>query len=191
MYLNFNLYKLQPQDLYYLLAVKQTEKSILKTIPIDTLQRFIDNNLIMYIKGTNKEEERLKIRLNVNGKKLFDSLETPEVLEEHIRMSEYLIKMYLAHEDEERVVGNKKLIVQYIAVLQSHLNIDIYKLYYLFEFFLAEHIYTRKLENIFMDRNKNRYGEFKNWVADSPIFQFYEQRKQEVEQYWAKKIKRE
>lgn len=191
MYLNFGLYKLQPQDLYYLIAVKQTEKEVLKTIPLDTLQRFTDNNLIMYVKGTNKEEGCLKIRLNANGKKLLDNLETPDVLEEHVRMGDYLIKMYLSHQDEERVVGNKKLIVQYIAVLQNHLNIDIYQLYYLFEFFLAEHIFTKKLENVFLDRNKNRYGEFKNNVEDSPIFQFYEKRKQEVEQYWAKKIKTE
>ena len=42
-----------------------------------------------------------------------------------------------------------------------------------------------------MDRNKIRYGDFKNHIEDSPLFQFYEQRKEEIEQYWAQKIKTE
>ena len=47
----------------------------------------------------------------------------------------------------------------------------------------------KKLENIFMDRNKIRYGDFKNHIEDSALYQFYEQRKQEVEWYWQQKIK--
>ena len=104
-------------------------------------------------------------------------------------MRDYLVSMYLSHEDKERVVGNKKLIGVYISVLQKYLGLDIYRFYYLCEYFLSEHIYSKKLENIFMDRNKIRYGEFKNHIEDSPLYQFYEQRKQEVEWYWQQKIK--
>ena len=187
MYVNFSLYNLQPQDLYYIFAVKQIETEI--NIPNETLQRFKDLDLITTVKGKPNQEERLKIRLSSKGKKFLDDLSTPEVTEEQIKMRDYLISMYLNNEDTERVIGNKKLIAQYISVLQNYLDLDIYRLYYLFEFFLAEHFFTKKLENVFLDRNKNRYGEFKNNIEDSPIFQFYEQRKKEVEWYWKQKIK--
>ena len=106
-------------------------------------------------------------------------------------MCDYLIMMYLNHEDKERVIGNRKLIAIYISVLQAHLGIDIHRLYYLCEFFLSEHVFSKKLENVFMDRNKIRYGDFKQHIHDAPIFQFYEQRKQDVEWYWSQKIKTE
>ena len=149
-----------------------------------------DKGFIDEVKAKNKQESVYKrLRLSKTGKSVLDAVEIPEVLEEHIKMRDYLISIYLNHEDTERVVGNKKLIATYISVLQKYLGISIYQFYYLCEFFLSEHIYTKKLENIFMDRNKIRYGEFKNHIEDSAIFQFYEQRKNEVEYYWSKKIK--
>lgn len=156
----------------------------------DDLDVLKDRGFIDEVKAKNKQESVFKLlRLRKTGKSVLDAVETPEVSEEHVKMRDYLISIYLNHEDTERVVGNKKLIATYISVLQKYLGINIYQFYYLCEFFLSEHIYTKKLENIFMDRNKIRYGEFKNHIEDSAIFQFYEQRKNEVEYYWSKKIK--
>lgn len=142
------------------------------------------------VKAKNKQESVYKrLRLSKKGREVLDGIETPEVEEQHLKMRDYLISMYLSHEDKERVVGNKKLIGIYISVLQNYLGLDIYRFYYLCEYFLSEHIFTKKLENIFMDRNKIRYGDFKNHIEDSALYQFYEQRKQEVEWYWQQKIK--
>lgn len=189
MYINFNLYPsfLQSQDLFFLCAVKQVNTEI--NIPDDTLQRFSDNNLIMWIKGKPKEEQRLKIRLSEVGKKLLENLETPDVTEGDIKMAEYLFQIYLSHEDTERVLGNKKAITKYVAVLRNYLDLSLYEFYYLCEFFLSEHVFTKKLENIFMDKNKIRYGDFKHNIDSSILFQFYEQRKQDIESYWTQKIK--
>lgn len=143
------------------------------------------------VKAKSKQESVYKrLRLSKKGREVLDAIETPEVTEQHIKMRDYLIEMYLNNEDKERVVGNKKLVGIYISVLQNYLGLDIYRFYYLCEFFLSEHIFTKKLENIFMDRNKIRYGDFKNHIEDSALYQFYEQRKQEVEWYWQQKIKK-
>ena len=143
------------------------------------------------VKAKSKQESVYKrLRLSKKGREVLDAIETPEVTEQHIKMRDYLIEMYLNNEDKERVVGNKKLVGIYISILQNYLGLDIYRFYYLCEFFLSEHIFTKKLENIFMDRNKIRYGDFKNHIEDSALYQFYEQRKQEVEWYWQQKIKK-
>ena len=143
------------------------------------------------VKAKNKQESVYKrLRLSKKGREVLNAIEIPEVTEQHLKMRDYLIEMYLNNEDKERVVGNKKLLGMYISVLQNYLGLDIYRFYYLCEFFLSEHIFTKKLENIFMDRNKIRYGDFKNHIEDSALYQFYEQRKQEVEWYWQQKIKK-
>ncbi len=162
---------------------------MLLNLPEDSLTRFVQLNLVTWIKGKPKEDERLKIRLNDVGKKLFDSLDIPEASEGDCQMASYLFEMYLAHEDTERVLGNKKAITRYIAILRNHLGITLHQFYYLCEFFLAEYPYTRKLENIFMDKNKIRYGDFKSNIDSSVLFQFYEQKQREIEHYWSQKIK--
>jgi hypothetical protein len=157
----------------------------------DVLKKFEDLNLIEQVKRKNKAQNELElIRTTKKANEWLDDIGTPNVEEQHLKMRDYLISIYLNHEDTERVVGNKKLIAIYISILQAHLGINIYQFYYLCEFFLSEHVFTKKLENIFMDRNKIRYGDFKNHIEDSSLFQFYEQRKQEVENYWEQKIKK-
>lgn len=154
----------------------------------DIIEKFSNLGYIEWIKGKKGQPEFELIRATKKGSNVLEDIMTPDVLEEHLKMRDYLISIYLNHEDRERVVGNKELIAIYISVLQAHLGIDIYRFYYLCEFFLSEHIFTKKLENIFMDRNKIRYGDFKNHISDASIFQFYEQREEEVKEYWAKKI---
>lgn len=198
MYVNFSLLtsrNLTPLEFAFLLAVKgnktENNSGVIEYYFKDVLEKFRNTNLITFIKPKNKSENDYNtIRLTSLGNEWVDDLTTPAVREEHLKMRDYLIKMYLSHEDKERVVGNKKLIGIYISILQNYLGLDIYRFYYLCEFFLSEHIFTKKLENIFMDRNKIRYGDFKNHIEDSALYQFYEQRKQEVEWYWQQKIKK-
>lgn len=191
-YVNIKLFEksgLLPSDLLFLAAIKQIETEfLLKNLTEDDYNRFKTLSLVKHIKVKKKDEHPyVSLRLDKKGTDLLDNLSTPNVTEEHLKMRDYLIQMYLSHEDKERVVGNKKLIGIYIAVLQNYLAIDIYRFYYLCEYFLSEHVFTKKLENIFMDRNKIRYGEFKNHIEDSALYQFYEQKKSDVEWYWKQK----
>lgn len=188
-YINFKIFRkhnLTPEQLIQLLAIKQKEVSEINT---DVLSEFDSLGYITYVKGKKDALKSELVRLSDKGKKLLEDIGTPDVEEEHLKMRDYLIEMYLSHEDKERIVGNKKLIGIYISILQNYLGLDIYRFYYLCEFFLSEHTFTKKLENIFMDRNKIRYGDFKNHIEDSSLYQFYEQRKKDVEWYWAQKIK--
>lgn len=151
------------------------------------IEKLLNISYIEEIKGVKGQTFYQKLRTTKKGNEALDLISTPIVTEKHIRMRDYLIKMYLNHEDTERVVGNTKLIAIYISIMQNYLNIDIYQFYYLCEFFLSEQVFTKKLENIFMDRNKIRYGDFKNNIEDSPLYQFYEQRVKEVQEYWSQK----
>jgi hypothetical protein len=77
MYLNFQTFKkhnLKPEDLFYLLAVKQIEKEQLETLPQDVIERFESLGILTTIKGVKSDSEQSKIRLNSKGKKFLNSL---------------------------------------------------------------------------------------------------------------------
>ncbi len=64
-------------------------------------------------------------------------------------------------------------------------------MYWLCWMFLEEYEYTKVLEYIFFNSNKNRYGKFENNIEDSPLYQFYDENKARVEKLWkAKNVKK-
>ncbi len=197
MYVNYKLLNsrgLTPNEFMFLLAAKtnkiEDNSSIIEYHFKDVLSKFKDTNLITFVKPKNKSENDFNtVRVTTLGNEWIDDITTPAVEESHLKMRNYLCEMYLNNEDTERVIGNKKLIAIYISILQCHLELTIHEFYYLCDYFLSIHIYTRKLENIFMDRNKIRYGDFKNHIEDSSLYQFWEQREQEIRQYFLEKIK--
>lgn len=130
MYLTFSLYNLQPQDLYYIFAVKQIETEI--NIPNDTLQRFKDLDLITTIKGKPNQEERLRIRLSSKGKKFLEDLSTPEVTEDSLRIYEWIKNIYLS---EGKALGNQKKTKMYIAQFSAESEIKQNCLAYLIKSF--------------------------------------------------------
>lgn len=191
-YINFELYQergLLPEDIYYLIGIKQIDIQILEWLSSERKSRFEDMGLLTSIKGKPKEIDCHKIRLSKKGKQFLEDIATPVVSDGDLQMAEYLFSMYLNHEDKERVLGNRKLIRIYIAILRNHLDLTLHQFFYLCEFFLAEHVFTKKLENIFMDKNKVRYGTFQANIESSTLYQFYEQRIDEVERYWTARIK--
>ena len=155
----------------------------------EIIKKWSEVGYIEVIKGKKDQSLYQKLRTTKLGNDILDDVGTPEVTEEQLRMRDYLIEMYLNHEDTERVIGNKKSIASYISILQHHLGISIYQFFYLCEYFLAEYPYTKKLENLFWDKNKHRYKEFKNNIQDATIYQFYEQHQKDIENYWRQKIK--
>jgi len=165
----------------------QIEEQCIDTTIIENLA---EKGYIEYIKPKNKSENQWKLlRASKKGVQVLEDIDTPACTDEVLKMRDYLVEMYLNHEDTERTIGNKKSIAIYISILQHHLAINIYQFYYLCEYFLSEYPYTKKLENIFWDKNKHRYKEFKNNIEDSTIFQFYEEHKEDIENYWKQKIK--
>lgn len=197
MYVNFKLLnsrELEPLDFMFLCAVKanktEDNSGIIEYYFKDVLEKFKDTNLITFVKPKNKAQNAYNtVRLTSLGSEWLDDLTTPSVEEHHIKMRNYLCDMYLNNEDTERVIGNKKLIAIYISILQHHLGLTIHEFYYLCDYFLSIHIFTKKLENIFMDKNKIRYGDFKNHIEDSVLYQFWEQKEEEVREYFKQKIK--
>ena len=196
MYLNFKLLnsrQLTPLDFSFLLAVKankiEDNSGVIEYYFKDVLEKFRETNLITFIKAKNKSQNDYNtVRLTTVGNDWLDDLTTPEVTEGDVKMRNYLCEMYLNNEDADRVIGNKKLISIYISVLRHHLGLDLHEFYYLCDYFLSIHIYTRKLENIFMDRNKNRYGSFKSNLEDSPLYQFWERNELDIRKYIGGKL---
>lgn len=196
MYINTKLlesYKLSLIQYSVLCILRQNkfedQSELLEEYEADLIY-FRDNNLLEEIKAKNKSESVYKrLRISKKGQEIIDAVCTPELSPGDQEMFEYLVKMYLSHEDKERIIGNKKKVAMYVAIMRNHLGLTLHQFYYLCEFFLAEHVFTKKLENIFFDANKNRYGDFKNNIEDSSLFQFYDMRKVEVEHYWAQRIK--
>lgn len=196
MYLNFKLLnsrQLTPLDFSFLLAVKgnktEDNSGVIEYYFKDVLEKFRETNLITFIKPKNKSQNDYNtVRLTSLGNEWIDDLTTPEVTEGDVKMRNYLCDMYLNNEDTERVIGNKKLISIYISVLRHHLGLDLHEFYYLCDYFLSIHIYTKKLENIFLDKNKNRYSNFKSNIEDSALYQFWEQHEKNIRKYIDSKL---
>lgn len=157
---------------------------------IDDLKQLFQSGILESVKPKKKSDTVYNlIRLSSKGKKVLEDITTPIATQGDLNMRDYLCEMYLNHEDTERKLGNKKSIGIYCTVLRNHLGLTLHQFYYLCEFFLAEFQFTRILEYVFFNKNKYRYGEFKNHIEDSPLFQFYEEREEEIKNYWKSKIK--
>lgn len=198
-YINTNILTskgLFPQDVACLQLIKQNStepliwEAIKAYISYTDIQRYDSAGLITYVNKKKKSQDDLEVlRLSDLGKEILEQLETPEVTEGDIQMRDYLIQMYLNNEDEERVVGNKKKISMYIAVMRGKLGLTLHQFYYLCDLFLKNHTFTKNLEYVFFNSNKNRYGKFKDNMEDSALYQFYDTRKKDIELYWQEKIK--
>src|SRR6478609_6614141 len=124
MYINHNLLEakgLSPEDFTVLCAAKQNRiedlsEYLKKHLTEAQIKTFETLSIVEYIKESKKNNTVYKrIRVNADGNNLIEDLTTPEVTENDLKMRDYLIEIYLAHEDKERTVGNKKLIGMYCA----------------------------------------------------------------------------
>lgn len=196
MYINYKLLfesGLSPADYHVLVAAKisqieDMEAVLAMLVQEDSmLEKLLEKRYIRLIKGKKGDSELARVRIDKKGSELLENLSIPEVTQGDLDMYDYLVGIYISHEDEDRIVGNKKKVKLYCAILRNHLSLSLHQFYWLCWMFLDEYKFTKKLENVFFDSNKNRYGKFINNIEDSPLYQWYDENKDKVEQFWKNK----
>jgi hypothetical protein len=155
------------------------------------LHLFEAQKLTKQIKGKKKDSDFSKLRITSKGKEILELAGTPGVTAGDEKMFNYLCDMYLDHEDEDRTVGNKKKTRIYCAQFRQLIGIGLHEMFYLCKVFLEEYPYTKKLEYIFLNSNKIRYGKLKNNLEESSLYQFYDSNKERLEAIWDAKIEKE
>lgn len=199
MYINFKLAHergFKTSQIIALQMIKQNKfedlsYEIEEYIDID-LQWFEDNKFVEYIKAKNKKQNKFElIRLSKKGAEVLDSMETPFTTNSDLVMSDYLCQMYLSSDDEGRTIGNVKLVRIYCAQFRQLMGLSLHEMYWLCHLFIQNQKYTKVLENIFFVKKDNPYGKFKDNIESSKLYQFYNDNKQDVENYWKQMIKEE
>lgn len=182
-------------DIYTLQVIHQNRtenmESVIATyITDDMLDKFVEKGFVSFIKGGKKDSKFKLIRLSKKGSDFLDNCYTPEITEGDVDMFNYLSSMYLSHEDKERKIGNKKKTKIYCAVFRKNLSLSLHEMYWLCWAFLQDYKYTKVLEYIFFNSNKQRYGKFENNIEESPLFQYFDENKEKIQRLWEKKIKK-
>jgi hypothetical protein len=187
MYINIQLFKknnLEPQDLYFLLSIKQTEKEVLKDIPIDVIQRFKDLGILTTIKGTKSEPESLKIRLNDKGKKLLENLSIAEVEEDSLKIFDWISEIYRRSGKE---IGNQKKTKQFIAQFSKESGIKKNSLAFLIQSFVndeSQFEWSKVLQYLFFKGDSVFNVRFD--LYSSKLYQYY----QKNENYFSGQFKK-
>jgi hypothetical protein len=205
-YLNFNTFhkhNLLPEDLYYLLAVKQIEKEQLKNIPIDVIERFEALGIITMVKGKKGDSEASKIRLNDKGKDLAVKLSfegSPD--EETEIIANWLINTY--KDKKGGIVKNKTEIRRRIMWFKTITDIRENRLAVLLQCFLSDcfneddglsvkefmeqnprGVLSNMLDNVFFSPT-SVFDKHKT-LDKSPLYTYYEDNKEYVNQIWESK----
>ena len=197
MYLNFSTFiksGLQPEDLYFLAAIKQIEKEQLKNIPIDVIERFEALGILTTIKGAKSEPESLKIRLNEKGKNLFKSFfaENTWTEDEEVLYS-WLSKYYT---DRGKEVGNPNRVKKLLKWFADETSVCKNNLIKLFIDFLQDDyvdesskvleftlFYPKKFTT---DKGKTIAYEAKPDIYDSWLFNHYKKNRERLEKTFEK-----
>ena len=180
MYLNFQTFKkhnLKPEDLFYLLAVKQIEKEQLETLPQDVIERFEALGILTIIKGTKSDSEQSKIRLNIKGKEFFRELSEPEVEEQDKTVFNWLKKHYL---NAGKSVGNGIRTQKHLRDFRIQTGIEKNNLIKLILFFLAENEDKSKQLEYILHYPKHAY-DIKFNLDTSWLYNFYLHNKEHLD----------
>ncbi len=149
MYINFPLFEksgLQPEDIYFLLGIKQVDKSVIDKLTGDIFNRLDTLKLLTSIKGKKGDNPMYNIRLSPLGKKLLEDIETPETEEEDKTVFEWLKSYYLKADKE---IGNGAKTLRHIRDFRVKSGIEKNNLIKLVLDFLAENEErSKKLEYI-------------------------------------------
>lgn len=198
MYINLDILRsrnLSLHDAAILQVIKQNKvedcSGYLEGISQTVIDNYFEWGLIEFIKPKRKDDSKMKlIRLSKKGTTWLEDITTPETTDGDIKMAEYLFDMYLSmSDDEDREIGNKKLVKLYCAQFRKLLGLDLHQMYWLSYHYVSNLVYTKKLENIFFVKKDNPYGKFKDNIESSRLYQYYDQNKKEIEEFWKLNIK--
>lgn len=175
-----NLFKLpEPLILPLLLVLKQASKKDVSkelqqlTYNNDILKKIESLGYIKYIKGNKSDTIFNKMRLDKKGTQFLRELDEPDVLEEDIQFSTWLINLY---KSKGKAVKSSKKLQRLIAWFRETTGIDKNKLGYLLKCFIAEQEkydfeYSHDVNNVFW-KPSNLFQTKPN-LEDSRLYLFY------------------
>lgn len=195
-YYNFDIAHgrgINPKTLMLLQIIKQNKTEelshyIAMMMDDSVLECLEGDKMIHYIKGKKDQSDFQKMRLTKKGDKLLADCQIPVETNNDLKMFGYLCEIYLSSDDEERKIGNKKKTAFYCSYFRKALSLSLHEMYWLCWLFLQEYEYTKTLQYLFFNDNKNRYGKFENNLEDSPLFQFLDENRERIELFWQQKI---
>lgn len=137
----------------------------------ETLLTFEDDGLITFVKGKAKENIFQKARITSKGEDLLSDLETPEILEEDLKLFDWGSSYY---KKLGKKVGNAKKCKMYIALFRVNSGIARNKLVKLLQVFLRDEVsqeYSFVLEYVFFKPSNIYSTRFD--IHQSRLYQFY------------------
>lgn len=183
MYVNIeNLMKINPMMLPLLLVLKQAGKkdvseSVAQLIFDDEeLEKLVNTDYIKYIKGGKNDNELQRMRLSKKGTEYLNNLDEPEVLEEDIKIFNWLSDIYVKMGKE---IGNGKKTQRHIASFREKSGIEKNQLALLCNTFINDESQTEwsfKLE--FLLWKPTNLFQTKFNLDDSRLYKYYLKRKE-------------
>jgi len=177
MYINFvvakELYDLSPQELMYLIIIKQSVSDPLSLSFLEDLHADV-SKVLMYI-DLNKKGQK---RLNKAGVELLENLKAVKATKEDTVIADYLAKEY---ESLGKKVGNKKQLVENITLFRKHASISAKGVFILIQEFLKDDIaveYSQRADYL-ISKPQRFDGKFD--INGSMLYQFYLRRKEKID----------
>lgn len=178
MYFNFKvakeLYDLDPIEVLYLLLIRQstTEPSyadLASNLGIDAAR------VLLYI-DLNKKGQK---RLNKEGTNVLENLKFVRSTKEDVVIADYLAKEY---EKMDKQVGNKKQLIENIALFKKHSSLDSKGLFILIQEFLKDDTlleYSKRADYLISKpmRFENKFD-----INGSVLYQFYLRNKMRIDE---------
>jgi hypothetical protein len=206
MFVNLELYKkhnLQPQDLYFLIGIKQVDKDVLETLNGSDFSRYNELGLLTSVKGKKGDNPTLNIRLSKKGKELLINLSYEGSADEETEvLANWLIQLYKSKSGG--IVKNKTEIKRRIQWFKTITNISGNKLATLLQCFINDTYNDQDGLTVKDFMENNNRGVLSNMLDNvcfnptsvfdrhktldkSPLWQYFEDNQEYVEQIWKSK----
>lgn len=179
MYINYEILTSKNLTLYelgVLQLIKQNKIELLSSeiefevTGTDIIQKFIMSGYVEEIKGKAKETLYQKLRTTKKGNEVLEDIGTPEIIEEDIKIFEWLKNIYL---ESNKDMGNQKKTKLFIALFRVHSGISKNDLAYLCQSFIndeSQFEWSKKLEFLFF-KPASMYEKFS--IDGSRLYQYY------------------
>jgi len=132
-YINFNLLHkkgLEPEDVYFLLGIKQLEREVLDKLPGGVFNRLESLSLLTAIKGRKGDNPAYNVRLSSLGKKLVKEIFTEPIAGDVEEVMLTWLSKYYTGKGKE--IGNPNRVKKLLAWFSSETGIyknDLIKLF--------------------------------------------------------------